>query len=97
MLFVMIDDDSPIYSGLPVHVAIKPDDSDLSWTVRLEEGSRPIRARGLTDIPHDATAVTINGPAQNILLFLWGRYEEDEVELTGTPDRIAALVKWMKE
>jgi len=46
LLFVMIGDDPPDYRGPDVTVVAEPNDSPLRWTLRLDEGRAPARARG---------------------------------------------------
>ena len=97
LLFVMVDDDYPEYSGESVRVTIDPADSPLSWTLRLEEGKRPIRERGIHDAGDGVATVALTGTAESLLLLLWGRYGIHNVDVEGEKASIETFVRWLKD
>lgn len=94
MLFVMMREDETAYRGPPVHLSIEPADAAGRWTLDLVDGEPPRPGRG-TPAAGGVGAVTLNGPAEMLLLFLWGRVEADAVALGGDEAAIGALRAWM--
>ena len=96
LLFVMIGDDPPAYRGPSVVVMVEPNDSPLRWTLRLEDGKEPARAKGTDAVSSVDAPIVLTGTSEEVLLFLWGRYDRDRANLTGDEDHMAALVRWME-
>ncbi|MDQ3982562.1 MAG: maleylpyruvate isomerase family mycothiol-dependent enzyme, partial [Actinomycetota bacterium] len=91
MVFVMIPHGDG-YQGVPLQVAIATTDTSAAWGLELERG-KPLRAeRG----PRPGS-VSVAGSAEDVLLFLWGRYGAEAVEIEGEAERVAALLRWMSE
>jgi uncharacterized protein (TIGR03083 family) len=91
MLFVMMPNGGA-YGGEPLKVALETTDAPAAWTLQLEPGE-PIRAgRGA-----GRGSVSVAGSAENLLLFLWGRYGPQAVEISGDPEHVAALLAWMSD
>lgn len=96
MLFVMLAQHGAAYRGQRVHLAMTPPDAEGAWTLDLEDGKPPRAGRGRRDAPVPET-VTLDVPAEKILLFLWGRHAADAAGLEGEPADVAALVRWVSE
>ena len=96
MLLVMIRDDDTSYRGSPLTVALTTSDTQRAWTLTLEEGT-PIGRTRVEDPSASVTDISVTGSAENLLLFLWGRYDADAVDMVGDEEMVASLMRWMKE
>jgi uncharacterized protein (TIGR03083 family) len=94
MLFVMVLDEATAYQGTSVHATIETLDHPRTWSLLLDDGEVPKPARAAA-IPNGQD-VSVRGSAENVLLFLWGRYEADKVDIAGPQQQIDALLKFME-
>lgn len=92
MLFVMVGEGGA-YGGPGRRVALSTSDTSDEWTLDLEDGHPPHPARGASG----NADLTVDGRAEDVLLFLWGRRGPDSVELAGDEQSRAALLRWMSE
>jgi uncharacterized protein (TIGR03083 family) len=94
MLFVMVAQGDSVYRGEPVRAALSASDADGAWTIDLVDGEPPRPARGEGARAGD---VTLTGPAEKLLLFLWGRVGPEAVDAGGDEEKVAALLRWIDE
>jgi uncharacterized protein (TIGR03083 family) len=96
-LFVMIRVDDP-YRGTPVHVTLRASDTGHAWTLDLQDGAPPSPSRSDATHEHDNdSGIILTAPAEDLCLFMWGRYEIEKLATEGDDELVAALIKWMKE
>ena len=93
MLFVMVAQGDSVYRGESVSAALSASDAEGAWTIDLEDGEPPRPGRGEAPGP----GVTLTGPAEKLLLFLWGRVGPEAVDVAGDEEKVAALLKWIDE
>ena len=94
VVFVMMGEGT--YDGPGLRLALDPSDTDARWVVDLVDG-RPPKAEVVASSIAPRVDVTVGGPSSNVLLFLWGRYGAEKVELDGDDDAKAALGRWIAE
>lgn len=93
MLFVMVGQGGA-YNGPRLRVAVSLSDGNGRWVLDLDEGRPPAATVPTADPDGD---VSIDGTAENVLLFLWGRRGPDAVVLDGDGAAKQALLRWMTE
>lgn len=92
MLFVMAG--QGVYEGPGLRVTLSASDTGHSWMLDLVDGETPSPVRGDAGPAGDAT---VAGPAEAVLLFLWGRLGPEHVDLGGDEDARSALLHWIAE
>jgi uncharacterized protein (TIGR03083 family) len=95
MLFVMMLDDATAYRGHAVRATIETMDHPRAWSLVLEDGELPRPSRDAL-AQTDEDSVSIRGSAEDVLLFLWGRYDADKVDITGPQQQVDGLLKFMQ-
>ncbi len=93
MLFIFFPDTETHYSGAPGTVGFETTDVPGSWLVQLEDGSIPSAARLQGETPTGDAVVS--GPAETLLLSLWGRFAPEAVDVGGDVSVYEALRKWL--
>ncbi|MEA2460299.1 MAG: hypothetical protein QOH90_476 [Actinomycetota bacterium] len=83
MLFVMLATDDSTYKGKKGVIEVGPTDAPGAWVLPLEEGTKAIASRATGDGSPDGATARITGPAESLLLFLWGRLGPEAVTIDG--------------
>jgi uncharacterized protein (TIGR03083 family) len=93
MLFVMMPQGNELYPGESAVVSLHTTDHDRSWRLELTNGAT---ARSYRDDIGGATIV-IEGKAEDVLLYLWGRRKADSVEIRGDGPPLESFKRWVEE
>ncbi|HEX2196551.1 MAG TPA: maleylpyruvate isomerase family mycothiol-dependent enzyme [Actinomycetota bacterium] len=95
-LFVMVALNGGVYRGPRLHVDLATSDAPGRWSLALEDGAPPRPSLGEPKAS-GAGAVSVEGRAEDVLLFLWGRRGPESVALSGDDGSPEALLRWMRE
>lgn len=95
MLFVMVGEGGA-YRGPPFRMTVTTSDAEGAWTLHAEDGASPRSSKGLDEGDAGYPVVTLDGAAEDVLLFLWGRRGPDAVRLGGDAAARAALLRWIE-
>ncbi len=72
---------STLRSDKPLSLAVRPNDVDRSWLVRVSDGPRRrARGRSATSFRRDDADVVLEGTAEQLYLALWNRSDEVQGE-----------------
>lgn len=91
VLFVMTGEGGA-YRGPGLRVGVTTADTGNAWSLDLADGRPPRASAGESD-----GDVVVSGDAADVLLFLWGRYGAERVQLDGDEPARAELLRWMSE
>lgn len=93
MLFIFALRYGSVYTGRPGTASLSLTDAPGAWTIRFTGGETPTTEyRGDGARPSD---VTIEGGAEDVSLFLWGRRDPDVVKVVGDEDLARPMLGWM--
>ncbi|MEA2461754.1 MAG: C-terminal domain, partial [Actinomycetota bacterium] len=67
-----------------------------AWVLPLEEGTKAIASRAAGDGSPDGATARITGPAESLLLFLWGRLGPEAVTVEGDRALFEDFHSWAK-
>lgn len=93
MLFVMIPNGDATYRGASGRVRLAARDVSRAWTLDLRDGEsiRVERADG----DGRGEDLTLEVPASDLLLYVWGRKGADAVVLDGDPELSKSFAAWI--
>ncbi len=80
------------YAGPAGTVAFRTTDAPGSWSVGLVDGDFPITEVGP---PQGDAEVEIEGRAEDVALFLWGRLDRGSLEIRGDDLTADAYLGWL--
>ncbi len=94
MMFVMITDEPEIYHGPSGRIGLSTTDVPGAWTLHLPDGDAPVPS--LTVEGDEDPSTTVSAPAEELLLFLWGRRGPDAVKVSGSNNLFEGLLAYME-
>jgi uncharacterized protein (TIGR03083 family) len=80
------------YEGDPATLSLSTTDAPGRWTTRFDTGELPVTEPGDGGTPAD---VLLDGRAEDLCLFLWGRRGPEAVSAGGDDDLTRAVIGWL--
>jgi uncharacterized Actinobacterial protein TIGR03083 len=93
MLFIFAPRYGSAYAGQPGTTSLSLTDTPGAWAIGFTSGEVPTTERGGDGPP--PSDVTIEGRAEDVSLFLWGRRGPDVVKVNGDEDLARPMLDWM--
>jgi uncharacterized protein (TIGR03083 family) len=95
LLFVMLASGDSTYTGMSGRVRMTALDASGSWTLDLDDGTKPTVRR---DADNGAVGkkVTLSAGASDLLLFAWGRLGPEALNVEGDRDLFDAFLAYTK-